>query len=479
MTLRPPTLRPPTLRATFAAACVLVAGLAIAAALGLSYVAFRSVLTVDTELSFRALVDAVADRARHAELEPQAFGAPPDHGAVEYQVMTSRLVITQVLGPDGTIEVRDRGRPLLPVGPSDVAVAGAARPGEQAEHVVGSDGESYRVVAVALGDGRGAVQIAQRTTEAVRLLGHLTELMAAVGVVLFGLAALAGWLIANRVTRRLHDLTATAERVAASRRLDTPVPPAGRDEVGRLGAAIGTMLDELARARADQRRLIEDAGHELRTPLTSMRTNVTVLRRFAELTPDAQEALLDDLDVETRELSALVDELVGLSGERNTAEPVRPVALAELAEAVAARARTRTGRTITLDAEQVVIDGRVGALDRALTNLVDNAAKFDPSGSPIEIVVRAGRVTVLDRGPGIADEDRDRIFDRFYRADQARSRPGSGLGLAIVEDVASAHGGTTFAGNRTGGGAAIGFTFSPGSHLDRTPISPERRTVGA
>ncbi|MGI5128524.1 HAMP domain-containing sensor histidine kinase [Pseudonocardia sp. CA-107938] len=468
-----------TLRARFAAACVAVAGVAIAAALVLSYAAFRSVLTVDTEQSFRALVDAVADRARHAELGTAAFDAPPDHAGAEFRVMTSRLVITQVLGPGGTIAVRDAGRPLLPVDPADVAVAAASVPGDQAEHVLDADGESYRVVAVALGGGRGAVQIAHRTTEAVRLLGHLAELMLGVGVVLFGLAALAGWRVADRVTRRLHRLTVTAERVAASGRLDTPVPPAGRDEVGRLGAAITTMLDELARARADQRRLIEDAGHELRTPLTSMRTNVTVLRRFAELTPDAQAALLDDLDNETRELTLLVDELVGISSERHTTEPVRRVPLAELAEAVAARARTRTGRTITVDAEPVVVEGRPGALDRALTNLVDNAAKFDDDGSPIEIVVSSGRIVVLDRGPGVADEDRDRIFDRFYRADDARSRPGSGLGLAIVRTVAAAHGGTVFVESRAGGGAAIGFTLSPDSHPGRAPVSPRRPTLGS
>lgn len=475
-----------TLRTKFAAACVAVAGVAIAAALVLSFVAARSVLTVDAEQTFRALVDTVSERARHTELGPEAFLAPLDRGGVEFRVMTSRQVVAQVLGPSGEIRVRDGNRPLLPVEPSDVVVARAAAAGEQAEHVLDVDADRYQVVAVALGGGRGAVQIAQRTTETVRLLGNIAEVMAAVGIGMFGLAGLAGWLVANRVTRRLHRLTATAERVASSRRLDTPVPPAGRDEVGRLGAAITTMLHQLTRARDDQRRLIEDAGHELRTPLTSVRTNVAVLRRFAELSADEQVGLLDDLDSETRELAALVDELIGLATERHAAERPRPVPLADVAETVATRARARTGRTITVTAEPLVIVARPGALDRAMTNLVDNAAKFDSSGSPIEIVVRAGRadpetigteaggratdgrarIVVLDRGPGLPAHELDRIFDRFHRADTARAMPGSGLGLAIVKAVAATHGGTVFAANREGGGAAIGFTLSPGSQPD-------------
>ena len=102
--------------------------------------------------------------------------------------------------------------------------------------------------------------------------------------------------------------------------------------------------------------------------------------------------------------------------------------------------------------------GRPAALERAVTNLLDNAAKFDASGGPIRVDVAAGIVAVCDGGPGIPEADLPMVFDRFYRSADARSRPGSGLGLAIVRDVAEAHGGTVFATRREGGGARVGFS---------------------
>ena len=112
-----------------------------------------------------------------------------------------------------------------------------------------------------------------------------------------------------------------------------------------------------------------------------------------------------------------------------------------------------------VDADASVVLGRPPALERAISNLLDNAAKFDPSGDPISVDVRAGIVAVSDRGPGIAADDVERVFDRFYRSEDARSRPGSGLGLAVVRDVAESHGGTVFAANREGGGARVGFSI--------------------
>ncbi len=248
----------------------------------------------------------------------------------------------------------------------------------------------------------------------------------------------------------------------------------GRDEVGRLAASLTTMLDRLAAARAAQDRLVQDAAHELRTPLTRLRTNASVLRRIGELTPDARERLVADLQGETRELSHLVDELVelALSGRGDGAvDPAEePVALAAVAERVAERVRRRTGRAVRVDADGSVVRGRRQGLERAVGNLLENAAKFDGGDDgergdggrePLEVHVEEGRVTVRDRGPGIDPADAERVFDRFYRADSARGLPGSGLGLAIVRDVAHAHGGTVFARARPGGGAAVGFTTDP------------------
>jgi two-component system sensor histidine kinase MprB len=121
-------------------------------------------------------------------------------------------------------------------------------------------------------------------------------------------------------------------------------------------------------------------------------------------------------------------------------------------------------------------------LERAVGNLLENAAKFDPDGEPIAVRLRAGTVSVADRGPGIDAADTGRVFDRFYRADTARGMPGSGLGLAIVRDVAEAHGGTVFARPRPGGGAEVGFSVDParllpGSEEDHVEVSPGSGTV--
>lgn len=273
-------------------------------------------------------------------------------------------------------------------------------------------------------------------------------------------AGLFGWWLARRITRRLVILTSAAEDVARTRRLGIEVPVTGYDEVGRLGRAFDRMLGRLAQSEEDQRRLVQDAGHELRTPLTSLRTNISLLRRIDELPPATRDELVADLSQEARELTDLVNELVDLAAGQSDNEPPQRVDLADVAEEVAGLARRRNGREVVVHASgSTVTDGRPGMLQRALSNLVENAAKFDRDGTaPIEISVSGFtvsgpvRVEVLDRGPGIADADLVRVFDRFYRAADARSLPGSGLGLSIVREVALSHGGAPFAFPREGAG---------------------------
>lgn len=273
-------------------------------------------------------------------------------------------------------------------------------------------------------------------------------------------AGLFGWWLARRITRRLVILTSAAEDVARTRRLGIEVPVTGYDEVGRLGRAFDRMLGRLAQSEEDQRRLVQDAGHELRTPLTSLRTNISLLRRIDELPPATRDELVADLSQEARELTDLVNELVDLAAGQSDNEPPQRVDLADVAEEVAGLARRRNGREVVVHASgSTVTDGRPGMLQRALSNLVENAAKFDRDGTArIEISVSGFtvsgpvRVEVLDRGPGIADADLVRVFDRFYRAADARSLPGSGLGLSIVREVALSHGGAPFAFPREGAG---------------------------
>jgi two-component system sensor histidine kinase MprB len=224
------------------------------------------------------------------------------------------------------------------------------------------------------------------------------------------------------------------------------------------------MLAALSTARMQQQRLVQDASHELRTPLTSLRTNIEVLASADQLDPGDRARLIDDVGIELVELTDLVNELVVLAQAPSTAdEPPVEVQLDELAAAAAERTRRRTGRTVELRADPCTVLAHPTELDRAVTNLLTNAAKFSPAGTPIEVTVRGGRLEVRDHGPGIGEHDLPHVFERFYRSDAARSAPGSGLGLSIVEQVVAERGGTVFATNAPDGGAVVGFQLPEAS----------------
>ncbi|MEU0334016.1 HAMP domain-containing sensor histidine kinase [Streptomyces sp. NPDC006193] len=454
-----------SLRTTFAVSFAAVTA-AVTILVGiLSYNSAARLVRVDQQSVFTQVVQDVRDEVRQHRMVPGDFSSSrPGHDLVR----PARTDV-QVLGARG--QIVDHGSPALPVTSRDRAAAAARTAGRTVQHKdVRVDEDLFRIATVSLGDGRGAVQVAQEFSDTEDLLRALQRrtliLMAAVVVA----AGLFGWWLARRITRRLVVLTSAAEDVARTRRLDIQVPVAGLDEVGRLGRAFDRMLGRLAQSEEDQRRLVQDAGHELRTPLTSLRTNISLLRRIDELPPATREELVADLTQEARELTDLVNELVDLAAGQSDTGPPQRVDLADLAEDVAGLARRRTGRDIVLRTSgDTTTDGRPGMLQRAISNLVENAAKFDRDGTaPIEVAVtgpaRPGtvRVEVRDRGPGIAEGDLIRIFDRFYRAADARSLPGSGLGLSIVREVAMAHGGTPFACRREGGGSVIGFTVGGG-----------------
>ena len=364
----------------------------------------------------------------------------------------------QTISPVGAIVVLEGT--ALPVDPQTAELATHGSTGAQIFRTVSLDGTSYRVLAQALGSGNGAIQVGRNLKETENILADLAWNTIGIGLGVVAAAAAIGWLVARQITRRLTALTAAAEQVSSTGILAVDIPSRGNDEVTRLSTAMQAMLAELSLSRDDQQRLVQDAGHELRTPLTSLRTNVSVLRRFAELPSESRGRLLDDVEGEARELTNLVNELVELATDRRDAEEFEPVELGELARRVGTLFERRTGRVITVDADDTSVVGQRRSIERALSNLVDNALKFDPDGTAtVEIWVRHAAVRVLDRGPGLGAEDPHRIFDRFYRAVGARSLPGSGLGLSIVRDMAVRHGGSVEAANRPGGGAAIGFTL--------------------
>ncbi len=438
-----------TLRLKLVLALVALSATATAAIGVVSYRTTASQLRTQIDRSLDATTEELrqgppgrGDPDRPGVPRPRAFRAEGD-------------VVVQLVTSDG--EAIRMSSVELPVDRVDRRLAAAQRPLAVARDVE-VDGESFRMLTTANGDGDGAVQAARSLAETDRVLTGLRSDILAAALVVILVAAALGWVIARQISRRLERLTAAAEEVAATRRLEVQVPVGGSDETGRLGVAFNEMLAALARSKHDQQRLVQDAGHELRTPLTSLRTNVFTLRRSRQLTDDQRRQVLDDLESESEELTRLVNEVVELATDRRDDEPAQEVLLGPLVERVATRAAQRTGREVQVTADDTVVLGRPLALERAINNLVENALKFDPVG-PISVTCSGGTVEVADHGPGIDDADLPRVFDRFYRSADARSRPGSGLGLAIVATIVDQHGGRVAAANRPGGGATVGFTL--------------------
>jgi len=317
----------------------------------------------------------------------------------------------------------------LPVSDAARSVVGVNRGFDQSTVEFGS--ERFRVHTV--GRDAGAVQVARSLGETDRVLRDVQRRTALFVLVVSSLAAAVGWLLASTVAAPLRRLTRAASEVEQSGDLNVALPEPGRDEVGRLGSAFGSMLGALQRSRGEQQRLVQDAGHELRTPLTSLRTNLAVLRRHPDMEPDMQERILEDLDSEVGELTELVNELVAVASGELADQPPQDLLLAEVARRVAARVGRRRDRSVVVEVgvhvgEEASVFAPLAGIERAITNLVENAAKFDQSDSEIRVEVDGGRLTVIDHGPGIPEDDLPLVFDRFHRATASRTLPGSGLG---------------------------------------------------
>ncbi len=364
----------------------------------------------------------------------------------------------QVIGSDGVV-LQSTFPETLTVTDAELRLIG--NPRSSTFRTVDTSAGEYRVRAVGL--PRRVVQIGRPLDETNRVLRSLRARSLVLALFVAAAAAGAGLWIASRVTAALRRLTLAAETVESTGRLDVKTYEGGNDEVGRLGEAFDRMLAALARSKHDQHRLVQDAGHELRTPLTSLRTNLDSLRRYPDMGDMDREAIIGDLHAETEELTELVNELVAVASGEVENELPEPFDLGVLAADVATRYERRTGRQIVVVAEPTSVTAQRAGVQRALSCLLDNARKFDSSDGPIEVTVHDGVVAVADRGVGIPEHEIQLIFERFHRADEARTLPGSGLGLSIVGEVARRHGGYAFARNRDGGGAVVGFSLRPQS----------------
>jgi len=446
------SLRPSTLRGRLAILTGLAVFVAITFAGGATFAVASRVITDEVDTSLSGSISQLPSRAK---LEPAQVCATIKGSSVS--VPTSFLL--ELLQPDGSV-CRVPGRP-------DVVITGAdrtvARTGAAAAVRAGStvDGQQLRVKVSPLPGGYAIV--AARSLDAThQVLGRLRGILFLLSIVGAFAALGLGLVVARAGLRPLGRLTGAVENVARTQDLDVQIEiPAGhrRDEVARLTDAFNSMVTALAQARTRQAQLIADAGHELRTPLTSLRTNVDLLVRSERsgraLPPDQRDALLSSVTAQLEEMTTLVRELVVLSHEDPGVERTTVRLDAVLDLAVQRVRRRADGRPIEVESEPWELVGDPGALERALVNVLDNAVKFSPPGSTITVHLSGGVVTVADQGPGVPQADRDKVFDRFWRGDDARGTPGSGLGMAIVADAAATHGGTAQVHTAAGGGACI------------------------
>jgi len=301
-----------------------------------------------------------------------------------------------------------------------------------------------------------ALQVPRPLTEVDSTLGRLRNFLILIALAGIALAVALGLIVSRAAIAPVARLTRATERVTKTGDLSERIPADGQDELSRLAASYNAMLAALEESLRAQRQLVADASHELRTPLTSLRTNFEVLMSDRELDPHERRELLDDVVEQIGEMTALISELIELArGDTHPSEPEEVRLDLVAADVVERTRRDRPGVEFNTDLTSSVVRGVPSSLERAIGNVLDNAAKWSPPGGEVDVRVADGTVEVRDHGPGIDDSDLPYVFDRFYRSRSARTMPGSGLGLAIVRQVAEAHGGQVVAERAEGGGTRV------------------------
>jgi two-component system sensor histidine kinase MprB len=421
----------------------------VAVGFAVSVVAFAAYATVRTQ-TLGALDDSLRSRAYTAAktntLDALAQQSVPSWSLVRITFIdaTSEAVKVYPAGANGAFGI----------GGHEVAVARGVEDGSA--RTVWSQGERWRVVAVNAGDGRALV-LAQSLQPTDRMLDRLGLVMLLFGIAGMIVAGLAGWGVARNGLRPVRRLTAAVEDIARTQQLD-PIPIEGSDEVARLAQSFNEMLHALSASQQRQRQLVADAGHELRTPLTSLRTNLDLLVQAdasSGLSPENRAELLDDVRAQINEMTNLIGDLVELARDEPVSPTVEPVELTAVLGQAVARVRRRADVEFVVTTSPWWVSGDPDALERAITNLLDNAAKWSPEGGVVTVTLEQGTLMVADQGSGISPEDLPHVFERFYRSAESRGMSGSGLGLSIVRSIAERHGGAVRAGEGPEGGAAF------------------------
>jgi heavy metal sensor kinase len=395
----------------------------------------------------------------------------------------------QLLAADGTVLARHGV-----VGTAGSLAAGRVRAepsGTERRDTVrlGTEDEQYRVHATSFrfGDEQRVLLVAlslERVDDAVQRV--LVLLLFAAAAALAGTGMIAYWL-ARKALHPVDRMTEDARAIEADRLDERVAVPRSRDEIRRLAVTLNAMLDRIERGVADKRRLVADASHELRTPLAVMRAEIDVSLRADVLSTPARDVLASARQ-EVDRISRAVDNLLALAEAdegrirlltadldvrrviEDAATPMRLLAQAKGVE-------LRTG------GDSLELRGDARRLHLAVTNLIENAVKFTPSGGLVEVNTwrsatgEEGGVTVADGGPGISPEDQERLFERFYRVDNVHGRQirGTGLGLAICREVVHAHGGRLWVESAPGQGST--FHVSLPRRVPSPPPDPDSLPV--
>jgi two-component system, OmpR family, sensor histidine kinase MprB len=433
-------------RARLALVAAAAVALAVLVASGVLYFVVKGQLYASADQSLRNSME-------HIEHAPGVFDiteGPPQPGVFGGY--------PQAVRQDGAVYKQPGQTLTLPVSEHDVRVArGESDTYFRSAKVAGNH---IRMITFPFQPGV-AVQIARPLDETDRALARirlLLILIAAGGILVAGGL---GLVVSRAALTPVRRLTRATETVTETGDLSERIEVGGKDELTRLATSFNAMLGALEESSRARSQLVADASHELRTPLTSLRTNIEVLASDRELPAGERERLLTDVVEQLGEMTTLIAELIELArGEEHGVEPEDVRLDLVTADAVERAKRNRPGIEFTTDLHESLVYGVPETLDRAVGNLLDNAAKWSPPGGAVEVAVRDGEVTVRDHGPGIDEEDLPYVFDRFYRARSARGLPGSGLGLAIVRQVAQAHGGTVVAERAVGGGTLMRFRLN-------------------
>jgi len=321
----------------------------------------------------------------------------------------------------------------------------------------GPDSVHYQVLAAPVAGG-GTLVVAIPVTDVDQTLGRLLWIEGLVTAAVLLALGLVAWWIVRRGLRPLDDMASTADAIAAGDLTQRVTDSGDRSEVGRLGLALNTMLGNIeqaftARAASEDRlrRFLADASHELRTPLTSIGGYAEMFDRGARDRPEDLATSMRHIRAEADRMSRLVDDLLLLARlDRERPLEHEVVDLADVvAPAVEAARVLDPGRTFTFETQvPLTVVGDAGRLRQVADNLLVNAVRHTPPASPVVVRLTGQQgwvvLEVIDRGPGVSQEDQAHIFEPFHRADpsRARSTGGVGLGLAIVSAIAQAHGGT-------------------------------------